>query len=122
MAILRHELPDGTAHFDLLLAAEEAGDEARVVPTWRCPVDPMSMAGGSRVEVESLPPHRGLYLRLREPRELGDGRGLVRPVHAGWHARRDGLLWLATREVVERPFTLEGRTLRRESFDQVKAS
>ena len=122
MAILRHALPDGSAHFDLLLATGDAGDDARVVPTWRCPVDPLSMHGGCRVTVQALPAHRGLYLRLQGPRELDAGRGWVRPVHAGWHTRRHGLLWLATAQVAERAFTLEGDSLRCEPDGQVKAS
>lgn len=122
MAILRHELPDGSAHFDLLLAEGDADDAARVVPTWRCPDDPMSLAAGSTMPVQPLPPHRGLYLRLHAPRELDHGRGRVQAVHSGWHARRHGVLWMATAELGERAFTLQGGTLRREADDQVKAS
>lgn len=115
MAILRHVLPDGSAHHDLLLAGGEVPDEAREVPTWRCPADPMDLQPGQAMAVERLAPHRGLYLRLRAVRVLDGGRGCVEPVHAGWHFRKDGLLWMATRERAAQPFVLEGVTLRRAS-------
>jgi hypothetical protein len=90
MALLRHELPGGAFHFDLLLAeVPEVADEARCVPTWRLEADPMAMAPGDRCAIERLSPHRGLYLRLKVPRELGEGRGRAVPLHHGVH-RRDG--------------------------------
>lgn len=113
MAILRHVLPDGSAHHDLLLAGGEVPDQAREVPTWRCPADPMALPPGKAMTVERLAPHRGLYLRLRTVRVLDGGRGCVEPVHAGWHFRKDGLLWMATKEHAALPFVLQDDTLRR---------
>lgn len=113
MAILRHAVPDGSAHHDLLLAEGPVSDEARQVPTWRCPLDPLELEPGAWMQVERLPPHRGVYLRLQDARELDGGRGTVTPVHAGWHFNKDGLLWMATPRILARAFHLEDGRLRR---------
>lgn len=113
MAILRHTLPDGSAHHDLLLAGGVVADEARAVPTWRCRSDPMALGPGESTTAEALPPHRGLYLGLRESRTLDGDRGTVHPVHAGWHFSKDGLLWLATQRLPARAFLLQHGVLRR---------
>jgi hypothetical protein len=123
MAILRHALPDGSAHFDLLLAGDEVPDEERRVPTWRCPMDPLSMPVGSCMAIESLPAHRGLYLRLSCECALDGDRGTVTPLHRGWHIERQGLLWLATDSIAPRAFGLQRDSLRREPGElQVNAS
>jgi len=86
MAILRHETPDGAAHFDLLLAnSASVPDDARTVPTWRCEHDPFTLAPGERTRVEAIAPHRGFYLHLEGEHVLGGARGRVRSVHRGWH-------------------------------------
>ena len=87
MAILRHETPDGAAHFDLLLA-DMAGvpDDARTVPTWRCERDPFTLEPGERMRVEAIAPHRGFYLHLEGEHVLDGARGRVRSVHRGWHS------------------------------------
>lgn len=114
MAILRHALPDGSSHHDLLLApAPEIADEARVVPTWRCAGDPLSLSPGAGVAIERIAPHRGLYLRLNEPRELGGERGRVTPVHTGWHRCAGGLLWMARHDGDAVAFHMDERSLRR---------
>lgn len=86
MAILRHETPDGGAHFDLLLAdSASVPDDARTVPTWRCERDPFTLAPGERARVEAIAPHRGFYLRLEGEHVLEGDRGRVRSVRRGWH-------------------------------------
>ncbi|MFM7809319.1 MAG: hypothetical protein ACKPEA_15525 [Planctomycetota bacterium] len=86
MALLRHELPDGTFHFDLLLAASaDVCDEDRSVPTWRCETDPLELGVGDACGATPLPPHRGAYLRLQTAVELSGGRGRVEPVRQGSH-------------------------------------
>jgi hypothetical protein len=90
MAILRHETPDGAAHFDLLLAeTPRVPDDARVVPTWRCDRDPLALGKDQRARIEPIAPHRGFYLRLDRAHELSDARGRVHPVRRGWHAAAD---------------------------------
>lgn len=124
MALLLHALPGGSSHHDLLLApAIEVPDEARVVPTWRCAADPLSIAPGAGVAIERIAPHRGLYLRLREARELGGDRGRVTPVHAGWHRCAGGLLWMARAGEAPVAFHMDDRSLRRADLPtQVNAS
>jgi hypothetical protein len=90
MAILRHETPDGAAHFDLLLAeTPQVDDEARAVPTWRCDRDPFTLRPGERARIERIDLHRGLYLRLDHVCTLSGARGSVRPVRRGWHQAID---------------------------------
>lgn len=90
---MRHALPDGTHHFDLLLAASpHVPDEAREVATWRCDVDPWTLPIGGTARLERIAPHRGLYLRLTEPRALGGDRGEVTPVRRGTYVRHDGMI------------------------------
>ena len=92
-ALMRHALPDGTHHFDLLLAASpQVADEAREVATWRCDVDPWTLPIGGVAIVQRIAPHRGLYLRLAAPRELGGDRGQVTPVRGGTYTMRDGII------------------------------
>ena len=124
MAILRHALPDGSSHHDLLLApAIDTPDDARVVPTWRCAGDPLALAPGAAVVIDRIAPHRGLYLRLRESRELGGDRGRVTPVHAGWHRWATGLLWMSRLEGEAIAFHMDERSLRRAELPvQVNAS
>jgi hypothetical protein len=85
-AILRHERPDGSVHFDLLLGSSvKPGVDERVVPTWRCEQDPMAMDHGTATPIEALAPHRGLYLGLDHAVTLSGGRGTVTPVWRGTH-------------------------------------
>lgn len=86
IALLRHDLPDGTSHVDLLIGAWDrpAGDEDRTVPCWRCPQRPDRSEGAfAALRIERIGDHRGLYLRLQAPRDLGGGRGTVTPLRAG---------------------------------------
>jgi len=84
VAVLRHETPEGLAHHDLLIAlGEPPADEDRTVPCWRVAVRPDLAAPDSRLALERIADHRGLYLRLAEPRRLDRGRGTVTPLRRG---------------------------------------
>ena len=124
MAILRHETPDGGAHFDLLLAdAAAVADDARIVPTWRCARDPFALARGERVRVESIAPHRGLYLRLEGSRTLDGDRGRVTSVHRGWHTAHGAWRHLQDEHGARVTIRLEGDTMiAGDDAAQVKAS
>lgn len=95
VAVLRHETPTGEFHHDLLVhRGEPPADEDRTVACWRIPVRPDLAAAGSVVPVERIADHRGLYLRLAEPRRLDRGRGTVTPLRRGTitgvHTSADG--------------------------------
>lgn len=84
VAVLRHEPATGEPHHDLLVhRGEPPADEDRVVACWRVPVRPDLAAAGSVIPVERISDHRGLYLRLAEPRRLDRGRGTVTPLRRG---------------------------------------
>jgi len=124
MAILRHETPGGGAHFDLLLAEwTDVDDDARSVPTWRCERDPMSLAPGEAIHAERIAPHRGLYLRLAEPRTLDGDRGHVQPTHRGWHrSSGDARILRNDRGAMVSLRILGDRIERCDVIDQVNAS
>lgn len=124
MAILRHETPDGGAHFDLLLADQaDVDDDSRTIPTWRCERDPMSLAPGERMRAERLAPHRGLYLRLTATRTLDGDRGLVLPTHRGWHRTQGDVRVLCTDRGTSVSLRLAADRLERcDAIDQVNAS
>jgi hypothetical protein len=85
-AILRHERPDGSVHFDLLLGpATMPGVDERSVATWRCRRDPMTLDHDADTPIKALPLHRGLYLSLDHAVTLSDDRGTVTPVWRGTH-------------------------------------
>ena len=68
------------------------GDDDRTVPTWRCAADPFELEPGDRCDASPIAPHRGVYLRLDVPRDLGDGRGRVAPIWRGtWRRVDDGV-------------------------------
>jgi hypothetical protein len=124
MAILRHETPDGGAHFDLLLSDRASvEDDARVVPTWRCEADPFEMQPGERARVRGLEPHRGLYLRLEGTRELDGARGRVHAVHRGWHRVERGVRTLCANSGARVTLRLGTHEIERlDDADQKKAS
>lgn len=97
VSLLHHALDDGTAHVDLLVATDavEVPDDERRVPTWRCRTRPDSAPPGSRLELERIGDHRGLYLRLDAERQLDRGRGRVTPIRSGWAEPDAG--WLRIR-------------------------
>lgn len=81
--ILRHALPDGSHHFDLLIGPEGeepgADADARVLIAWRLPRLPGE--GPSGHAADRLPPHRRHYLEYEGP--LSGGRGRVLRVARG---------------------------------------
>lgn len=85
IALCLHELADGSAHVDLLVARRDAprGDDDRTVRAWRCAERPDARAPGAALALEPLPDHRGLYLRLDAPRDLDRERGRVTPLRRG---------------------------------------
>lgn len=85
MVLLRHDLPDGSWHYDWLLepasaAAAPGGPDARVLLAFRVAkrldVDPPR-----EFPAERLPDHRRLYLDYEG--EIAGGRGRVTRVAAG---------------------------------------
>ena len=85
VALLLHELPDGSEHVDLLVALTDAyvDDEDRVVPTWRAPNRPDCLELGATMTLEEIGHHRARYLRLTETCSLTDNRGRVTPLAIG---------------------------------------
>jgi hypothetical protein len=85
--VLRHDLPDGSHHFDWLLdPAKEAADphrtdpDARVLIAWRMGARP-DAALPAEMAAERLPPHRNIYLTFEGA--ISGGRGEVARVRAG---------------------------------------
>lgn len=83
--LLRHDLPDGTHHFDWLIEPEPAGAGAadpdeRALLAWRLPRRPEEAIGGEML-VERLAPHRRVYLEYEGP--ISGGRGVVSRVASG---------------------------------------
>lgn len=90
-AVLWHELPDGSWHHDLLLAARPGtGPDDRCAHAFRIQPRPDQMAPGDRAEVVPLPPHRAMYLALTGEVPV-TGRGRARPVRAGRLVHRSAL-------------------------------
>lgn len=81
--LLRHELPDGSWHYDWLLEPEVGGGEnpdERVLIAWRVTERP-DQAVGQDLAAVRLPAHRRLY--LTHEGEVSGGRGRVRRVLTG---------------------------------------
>ena len=89
--VLRHELPDGSWHFDWLLdpgGPREHPDERRLV-SFRTLERP-DLCGGAGFEARQMPDHRLLYLDF-EGELSGSGRGRVaRIVHGLCELHRAG--------------------------------
>jgi hypothetical protein len=88
LALLRHDLPDGSWHVDLLVgppgaAAALLDADAVVARTWRCLANPAEVAVGTTLELEQAADHRALYLSLDRERTLDGGRGRVTPLARG---------------------------------------
>lgn len=75
-AVLRHEMADGSVHFDLLLDALHA-DEGPLI-TFRCSARPDEPGTWT---AERTPDHRRTYLTYEGP--ISSGRGAVRRVWSG---------------------------------------
>lgn len=90
IALLLHETAEASrqSHIDLLLSAGPGpiGDDERTVRAWRCPARPDEAS--RTMDIVRIDDHRGLYLRLDGPRDLGRGRGLVRPLRCGVATQR----------------------------------
>ncbi|MEM8758469.1 MAG: hypothetical protein AAGF47_11895 [Planctomycetota bacterium] len=78
MVVLRHEVPDGSAHFDLLL--DTAAAEAGPLMTFRCHRRP-DVPQAAPWLAERLPPHRRVYLTYEGP--VSGDRGRVSRVASG---------------------------------------
>lgn len=79
-AVLRHELPDGSHHFDWLFEQASGSDpDERALIAWRLPAPPTG--AGGRFEAVRLPPHRRLYLDFEGP--VSGGRGTVTRIASG---------------------------------------
>ncbi|MBK7405568.1 MAG: hypothetical protein IPJ41_13305 [Phycisphaerales bacterium] len=80
--LLRHDLPDGSHHFDWLIEpagpGPGTGPEDRVLVAWRLPVPP---GPGVELRAARLEPHRRLYLAYEGP--VSGGRGSVRRIASG---------------------------------------
>lgn len=76
MVLLRHELPDGSWHFDWML--ERPGAGALALRTFRVLDRPDD---ASEFPAESLPDHRRVYLDYQGP--VSNNRGQVTRVAAG---------------------------------------
>lgn len=97
--ILRHDLPDLSWHWDLLLEPDSppGGPDERVLLAFR--IDPAQTPphrpGAQRFEALALPHHRRLYLDHEGP--IGGGRGTVRREARGviaWVTQDEGGLTL----------------------------
>lgn len=112
--ILRHELPDGSHHFDWLIepmgpVAATAGDAAadpdrRELIAWRLPEAP-DAAAVMTTEADRLPPHRRVYLDYEGP--ISGNRGEVHRV-----ARGEADAILDTAERFEARGQMSGRAFR----------
>lgn len=78
--LLRHILPDGSSHFDWMLAVDEPAIER--MRTWRLVERPDEARVGSVLEVKPLVDHRATYLDFEGP--LSGDRGRVEQVRTGW--------------------------------------
>ncbi|MCC6909333.1 MAG: hypothetical protein IT430_15445 [Phycisphaerales bacterium] len=78
--ILRHEQPDGSAHFDWMLAVDDPATKR--LRTWRVALRPDEVPPGEDLAVEPLADHRATYLDYEGP--VAGDRGLVRRVRSGW--------------------------------------
>lgn len=82
--LLRHDLPDGSHHFDWLLETGEPGrpvdPDVRSLIAWRLPAS-LCDRSCAVFDAERLAPHRRLYLDYEG--EVSGGRGAVRRVAAG---------------------------------------
>lgn len=86
IALLVHEAAEAPPHLDLFLAPAQPlfSDEERVLEAWRLPASPSELGPGEHMRVEQIGLHRGLYVRLRQPKQLSEGRGTVTPVLHGY--------------------------------------
>ncbi|MGP1273669.1 MAG: hypothetical protein ACTS22_10085 [Phycisphaerales bacterium] len=79
--LLEHALPDGSSHFDWLIARTEviANDE-RTLVSFRV-AERLDRLTSGETTAERLPDHRGVYVRYEG--EIGGDRGAVKRVAEG---------------------------------------
>lgn len=112
--LLRHELPDGSWHFDWLMDPGGAGqdpDERRLI-AFRTPQPPESV-DASRFVARRMPDHRLLYLEFEGPLS-GTGRGAVQRVIAGLceiHRRTDRRIEVTLHPPGRSPVSLVGESM-----------
>lgn len=77
---LRHELPDGSWHIDLMIAVDPEGTQPLI--TFRLPLAIGDLSPGRPTPITALGDHRPTYLRYEGP--VSGGRGTVKRV---WYGR-----------------------------------
>jgi hypothetical protein len=84
--ILRHDVPDGSSHFDWMFEPpagfprNSASDSARLV-TFRCDIRPDQLQPGTAQFINRLPDHRDRYLDYEGP--VSGDRGTVMRIRRG---------------------------------------
>ena len=76
---LLHELPDGSAHVDWMLATDPQGE--RPLITFRLPGRVDELEAGQAMEAQRIADHRPAYLTYQGP--VSGGRGTVRRLRGG---------------------------------------
>ena len=81
--VLLHTLPDGSHHFDWMIARDDT--DSGPLQTWRCPRRVDAMGIGESIMLTPLPDHRRAYLRKEGPLDPKNGidRGHVKRVQSG---------------------------------------
>ena len=77
--ILQHDLPDGTSHFDWLLAADSIGEKSLI--SFRVQERPDLLDESRWVDLDSRPDHRPEYLHIEG--KLDGDRGSVKRLASG---------------------------------------
>lgn len=77
--LLRHDLPDGSHHFDWLL--DLAGDDSSPLTTFRLPEPLHELAPGAELSAVRIADHRRAYLDFEGP--VSGDRGRVRQAARG---------------------------------------
>lgn len=78
MALVRHDEPHGSFHYDWFLAG------ATSARTFRCAHRLDQLAGAAETPLVAIDDHRLFYVHLSERFELSGGRGIVTPIARGW--------------------------------------
>lgn len=78
--VLRHDLPDGSHHFDWMVARDDSPSPP--LATWRLPRPAHELRCGESVDAVQLNDHRAVYLEYEG--EVSDNRGRVRRVARGF--------------------------------------
>src|SRR5438045_4201299 len=79
MVVLRHDLGDGSHHFDWLIATDPQCTEPLVSFRLNTPLD--QLEPGRSLVIERMADHRSVYLEYEGP--ISDDRGLVKRIAAG---------------------------------------